>query len=168
MNLIKDFQDLPEDEINELIRNFRPTQKKGLVKDMTPNVTYVNEYNKQFIDVSNNLVEKVKNIIQPHFPSEKIVFRFARLNKVETDTNPSDGFHTDLGSGNVIFLHYPKSNPPYEGGDFEIEDGERIHPINGLNLILVDNPPHRVLNVTNGERYSFAFFFMRFKQTAIL
>ena len=168
MNIIKDFQELPNEEITTLIKNFRVTQKKGIIKNVMPNKSYINEYNKQFIDVSDKLMESIKKIILSYFPNNKITYRFSRLNKIETDTNTHDDFHTDSGSGNIIFLHYPKDNPEYEGGELEIENLEKIYPVNGMNLLLIDNPPHRVLNVTKGERYSFAFFFDRYKTNHLI
>jgi hypothetical protein len=167
MYIIKNFNPLIEDEINKFVNNFIPTQVKGPIRQL-----YVNEYNKEFINPSDDIINVLKKLILEYFPNFELKYYYSRLNKVEEGTNPADGFHTDMGTGNIIILHYPKSNPHFEGGEFEWKDingnSEIVKIENGMNVILVDNPPHRVLNVTKGERYSFAFFFDKYKKEALI
>lgn len=168
MQVIKDYQDIYDEEVNFLVKNFRLDEKKGYTKNFAVGKVFVNEYDKQFIEPTSKLVNSVKNVILSHFPEWDISFNFSRLNKIGKNTNTSDGFHDDKISGNIILLHYPKINPFYIGGELEIENGEIIPTSNGLNLILIDNPPHRVLNVTEGERYSVAFFFNRYVKRGLI
>lgn len=162
INVIKDYQDIYNEEIEDLVKNFRLDEKKGYIKNLSEGKIFVNEYDKQFIEPSSKLIQSVKNVIKSYFPDWNIAYRFSRLNKISKNTNISDGFHDDKISGNVIVLHYPKINPEYMGGELEIENDEIIKTNNGMNIILIDNPSHRVLNVTEGERFSFAFFFNRY------
>lgn len=158
MNIIEDYSELDNSEFDTLIKEFKPTQLKGLLK-FSKNKTYHNEYDKQFIDVSPKTIDQITSIISKYFTNHNIQYEFARLNRIYKDSNIDDGFHTDSELCNVIFLHYPKNNPKFIGGNFEWENTKIYEVKNGMNLILVDNPPHRVLNVSEGERYSFVFFF---------
>ena len=157
--VIENFDNLLESEINNFMNKFTPTQLKGEKFGSG----FINDYNKQSIEPSNEFINKVKNIILNHLNNYVISYGGARLNLIEKDTNPSDEFHTDVASGNIIFLHYPKFNPYFEGGEFEwIDDNSNNNIVkikNGMNLILINNPQHRVLNVTSGKRFSFTLFF---------
>ena len=159
INVIKNYTDLTyfQKEINELVKNFKPTQLKGIIRNGKD--VYFNEYNKEFLNTSSTLIFKIEQIIKEYYPKHFVVFRIARLNKIDLNSNVDDDFHDDLGTGNLIFLHYPVDNSHFVGGEFEWENNEIITIENGMNLILVNNPRHRVLNVSEGERYSFAFFF---------
>jgi hypothetical protein len=159
MNIIKDYTDLPnsEKEINSYLDNFKITNKKGIIRLGTEE--YHSEYNKQHIKPTNSLIREIESIIKKYLPDIYIKYEITRLNKVETNTNLNDDFHDDFGIGNLILLHYPKKNSYFVGGQFEWENKEIIEIKNGMNLILINNPRHRVLNVTEGERFSFAFFF---------
>lgn len=171
MYIIKNKIDLLDAEVNEFMDNFTPTQIKSLDREVRP-FSYVNEYTKQFINPSNDLINLLKNMIMSYFPNHEVNYYYSRLNKVEKDTNYSDGFHTDMGTGNVIILHYPKTNPHFVGGQFEWKNNNDVSEIveieNGMNIMIIDNPPHRVLNVTEGCRYSFAFFFDRYKIRGVI
>jgi len=168
MEVIKDFQDIYHEEVDFLVKNFRLDEKKGYTKNFALGKVFVNEYDKQFIEPTSKLVNSVKDVILSYHKDWNITFAYSRLNKISKDTNTSDGFHDDKISGNVIFLHYPKINSPYLGGELEIENGEIIATTNGMNIILIDNPPHRVLNVTEGERFSVAFFFNRYVKNSLI
>jgi hypothetical protein len=160
--IIKDYTDLPENLINEKLKNYKPTELKGDIWNKEKN--WLNEYDVQHLDINNELSDSVKNMVQQYFPDYKLVNIINRLNKIVVDSNKNDGYHDDNSTGNIIVIHYPKLNTPFEGGEFDWKDTEIIKPTPGLNLILVNNPPHRVLNVTKGERYSFSFFFKMFKR----
>ena len=171
MYIIKDYTELPDDEINSYIRNFKPTQLKGPDKESNINKVFVNEYTKEHLNISSNLIISLEKIILKYFPNYQLRYNVTRLNLVEKDTNPSDDYHNDAGTGNIIILHYPKSNHYFKGGQLQWTNdiiNEIVEIENGMNLILVDNPPHRVLNVTEGKRFSFAFFFERYKQKGII
>lgn len=171
MYIIKDYTELPIDEIDTHIRNFKPTQLKGPDSEFNINKVFVNEYTKEHLNISSNLINSVEKIVLKYFPNYQLRYNVSRLNLVETNTNKSDEYHNDIGAGNIIVLHYPKSNSHFKGGQFQWSNNvvnEIIEIENGLNIILVDNPPHRVLNVTEGRRFSFAFFFERYKQTGII
>lgn len=171
MYIIKDYTELPLDEIDNHIRNFKPTELKGIDKKLNVNKVFVNEYTKEHLTISSNLINSLEKMVLKYFPNYQLRYNVSRLNLVETNTNPSDNYHNDIGTGNIIVLHYPKSNPYFKGGQLQWSNdiiNEIIEIENGLNIILVDNPPHRVLNVTEGKRFSFAFFFERYKQKGII
>lgn len=170
--IIKDYTEISGDELNSFLSDFVPDQKKGYVRSYANGSTFVNDYDKKFIEFSPALLDEFRGIVSKYFPEFDFKCHIIRLNKIGKDTNPNDDFHTDMGTGNVIVLHYPKSNPKFVGGGFQWKNeiGEVIteEVTNGLNLILVDNPPHRVLNVVDGERFSFAIFFDRYKKSGLI
>jgi hypothetical protein len=173
MNIIEDSTDLShlKNLLDEFIIKFNPTELKGMVRQNNGKI-YQNEYNKEFINADAIIIDEIKRIIKKYLPDNDLHYHFARLNKIEVDTNLNDSFHTDAGTANVIFLHYPNSNTYFKGGEFEWLDSDNnstiIETKISKNLILIDNPPHRVLNVTEGERYSFAFFFDKIKIKELL
>lgn len=168
MNIIEDNTDLSHlnNLLDKFIVNFNPTELKGMVRQNNGKI-YQNEYNKEFINVDSIIIDEVKRIIKKYLPNNDLHYHFARLNKIEVDTNLNDSYHTDKGTADVILLHYPNLNTYFKGGEFEWLDimgiSNRIETTTAKNIILIDNPPHRVLNVTEGERYSFAFFFDKIK-----
>jgi hypothetical protein len=173
MNIIEDSTDLShlKNLLDEFIIKFNPTELKGMVRQNNGKI-YQNEYNKEFINADTIIIDEIKRIIKKYLPDNDLHYHFARLNKIEVDTNLNDSFHTDAGTANVIFLHYPNSNTYFKGGEFEwldSDDNTTIIKTNTTkNILLIDNPPHRVLNVIEGERYSFAFFFDKIKIKELL
>ena len=164
--IIKDYTELPEDLINQKLQNYQPTELKGKIWNAKKN--WLNEYEVQHLEIEDELSNAVKEILLKYFPDYRMKNTITRLNKVVKDSNKDDGYHDDHTSGNIILIHYPKSNTYFEGGEFDWKDTEIIKPTPGLNLILVNNPMHRVMNVTEGERYSFSWFFKMYKRDNLI
>ena len=96
------------------------------------------------------------------------------INKVNTITNIDDHFHVDLADLTIVTY----LNKDFEGGEFEyisnFEGGEfedtfnderiRIKPIINFSLIMDRTIPHRVLSVTNGERFSLVSFYKKIQK----
>ena len=169
-----DYDELDSNEIDVYVNNFLPTYLKGNIGQRKDGKhSYHNEYDKQVINPSKKLLEDITNILNKYVPNHSFIHVMSRINRVGENTNPSDDFHNDLGGGDIIFLHYPNSNPYFEGGELEwytndISEINKIDIKNGMNVIMFDNPHHRVKNVTKGIRYSLAFFFYTKSKKEIL
>jgi hypothetical protein len=172
--VIKNYTPLPKDELDGYVENFNPIHLKGYVSRMDKKRvhSYINEYDKQIINPSPVLLNEIENIIKHHVPNTDISYLMCRLNRVSENTNTNDPYHNDEGTGDIIFLHYPNINEEFEGGEFQWKDEEdnehTVNVTNGLNLILIENPWHRVLNVTKGIRFSYAFFFNILKKKVLI
>ena len=97
-------------------------------------------------------------IVKKEIGDVEIDVKYTRLNLVEENTNINDPYHTDAGY-NLIMTYYP--NDDYDGGEFVwYENGvvNEIKPTKNMLTIMLDNPKHKVRNVTKGKRYSMVTF----------
>lgn len=145
------------DDINGIINGFTVDYEIGTNTNHEGD-EYYNQYKKQLITLDDHIKETIYDSVYNITGTKDFKISYTRVNLVEENTNQNDPFHTDNGF-NLIVTHYP--NDDYDGGEFEwIEDGKpkRIKPKKGSTLIMLNNPPHRVLNVTKGKRFSIVTF----------
>jgi hypothetical protein len=136
--------------IDEIIKNF------VVIDSIGPQKGYYNQYHKQNIDLPNEIKLKITESIKEIVDYEpKIIY--TRVNWVTVDSNTKDPYHNDFGYESIFTSYHGE----FEGGEFEwIEEGEikKIKPENNECLIVIDNPQHKILNVTKGNRYAIVTF----------
>jgi len=122
-----------------------------------------NYYNRHSLDlkniqvktISNKIINKIKEIINQN----SIETIGLWINKVNNESNKNDEFHKDISD--LTFILYLNEN--FNGGDFEYinENKEKIKIKPKTNLSIISNNQlfHRVLPVTEGERFSLVLFF---------
>lgn len=139
-------------DVNEIIENFTVTTNIG------QNETYYNQYKQQLVTLNEDTLSEILKIIKNEIGDIQIDIEYTRINLVEEDTNKNDVYHTDSGY-DLIFTYYP--NDDYEGGEFIwYEDGVmyEIKPTKNMLTIMLNNPKHKVRNVTKGKRFSIVTF----------
>jgi len=85
------------------------------------------------------------------------------INKINSATNKNDIFHKD--NCDVSIITY--LNEDFEGGEFQYTlNGNKlkIKPTINLSIMMDGTLEHRVLNVTNGERFSLVSFYTTIKK----
>jgi Rps23 Pro-64 3,4-dihydroxylase Tpa1-like proline 4-hydroxylase len=85
------------------------------------------------------------------------------INKINTITNIDDHFHVDLVDLSIVTY----LNEDFEGGEFEYifnDEKIKIKPIINSSLIMDKKTKHRVLSVTNGERFSLVSFYNKIQK----
>lgn len=158
----ENFNIFTENEINffkNLCDNFILSEEFNDKKnDGTKN--YYNRYTLDFekIEVktiSNKIINKIEEITNQN--GLKILGLW--INKVDKESNKNDEFHKDISD--LTFILYLNEN--FIGGDFEYmnENKEKIKIKPKTNLSIISNNQllHRVLPVTEGERFSLVLFF---------
>lgn len=139
-------------DYNELINNFKIETPIGKQTE------FYNQYNTQYTFLNDNLKSFIISTINNHIEIPNIYIEYTRINLVETNTNLKDTYHTDIGN-DIIFTFYPKQS--FTGGDFEWIENKKVYsikPEENMYIILINNNPHRVLNVTNGQRFAIVTF----------
>ena len=167
MKVIKDYTQFNNSELKEYIESFHPSFKKGIYRKF--DYDHIIDYDMQHIQPSDELMHDIKKILKSYISNTEFIFLKCCLNRILVNTNETDGFHNDWNSGDLVLLHYPYLD--FKGGELEWLEDDISNIINieaGLNLILNNNPYHRVLNVTEGIRYSFAFFFKKINKKELL
>jgi hypothetical protein len=108
-----------------------------------------------------NGIEEIKQILEEQEKRKYMLLpnRSTWINKVNKETNQKDNFHLD--SSIVTAIIYLNDN--FIGGDFEYldEEGRKniIKPKKNMGLIINNKIRHRVLPVSEGERFSLICFF---------
>ena len=155
-------------EIEELIRNYKTDVPIGLL-DLGNGKKWWHLYNHQVIQPSEKLMSKIFETIDKMIDNSELKYDLfqAWINQVSENTNQNDSFHRDVNK-DVVFLHYPKCNEEFEGGELQWVENENtpeqsikeLKPLSGKahNVLLLECPQHRVKNVTKGTRYSLIFF----------
>jgi len=139
-------------DVRDILDNFVVTV------DIGQKETYYNQYNQQLVILNDNVTNKIFKIIKDELGDIEINVEYTRINLIEESTNKNDPYHTDMGY-DLIFTYYP--NDDYEGGEFVwYEKGMvyEIKPTKNMLTIMLDNPKHKVRNVTKGKRYSIVTF----------
>ena len=81
------------------------------------------------------------------------------INYIDTNTNKNDIFHKDISQASIVIY----LNDSFAGGELEYVDKDGIHkvyiPKTNSAVIMTNDLWHRVLPVTNGNRFSFVCFF---------
>ena len=136
--------------IDSIIKNF------VVVNSIGPQRGYYNQYHKQNIILPNEIKLKITQSIKK-FVDYDVNISYTRVNWVTIDSNINDPFHNDFGYESIFTSYHGE----FEGGKFQwIEDGEikQIKPKNNECIIVLNNPPHKVTNVTKGDRYAIVSF----------
>jgi hypothetical protein len=135
--------------LNSLCYNFIETSSHSIKYEH-------NFYVRKMLDPKTDLLEYQKKL-NIHLGSEYELVGLW-INKVNSITNQNDTFHKDNCDASIVTY----LNEDFEGGEFQyIFDNEKIKikPIINLSVIMDRTIPHRVLNVTNGERFSLISFY---------
>jgi predicted 2-oxoglutarate/Fe(II)-dependent dioxygenase YbiX len=85
------------------------------------------------------------------------------INKVTNKTNIDDNYHIDVADLSIITY----INENFEGGEFQYifkNEEIKVKPIINHSLIINKEIEHRVLNVTNGERFSLISFYKKIQK----
>ena len=120
---------------------------------------YYQRYKFNFEDSEiKEIIKKIINYVKSITNQNEIKPLGVWINKVNSESNKNDDFHKDVSD--LTFLLYLNEN--FEGGDFEYinEKKEKIKIKPKTNLSIISNSElyHRVLPVTNGERFSLVVF----------
>lgn len=137
--------------LNSICSKFVPTENVSIIND-------TNYYIRKIIDSKIDLLEYQKKCII-HIESEYEI-QGMWINKINTSTNQYDDFHIDEHDLSIITY----LNEDFEGGEFEYifkNKKIKIKPIINSSLIMDKTIKHRVLNVTNGERFSLVSFYKK-------
>lgn len=123
-----------------------------------------NYYHREIINFKNSpeilkIVDKIKTHIKNTTGETGIEMWNLAINKIFKGSNIDDEIHRDMCD--LTFILYLNEN--FEGGEFEyIDDNKKnikIKPKTNLSIISNNNLQHRVLPVTDGERFSLIIFF---------
>lgn len=139
-------------DVKDIIDNFKITV------DIGQNDSYYNQYKQQLITLNEDIVTKMCDVVKGELGDIEISVEYTRVNLVEEDSNKNDSYHTDMGY-DLIFTYYP--NDDYEGGEFVWYENSMVYeikPTKNMLTIMLDNPKHKVRNVTSGKRYSIVTF----------
>jgi len=136
--------------IDNIIKNF------VVVDCLGPQKGYYNQYHKQNIDLPDVIKSKIIISIKKLVGYDTNI-SYTRVNWVTVDSNINDPYHNDFGYESIFTSYHGE----FEGGEFEWIEEEKIKQIKLKNnecVIVIDNPPHKVLNVTKGDRYAIVTF----------
>jgi hypothetical protein len=121
-----------------------------------------NYYYRYFIDSNDTTIKgiiyKITQYIQNTININDIDLLKIWINRVTTESNQNDEFHTDMAD--LSFLLY--LNDDFDGGEFEYMNRNKkikIKPKLNLSIITNNTIYHRVSPVTSGERFSLVMFF---------
>ena len=134
--------------VENLVHNFAPEQSPK--RDYTNH--YRNDYFKQQVPLSKNILNKINNTIKK-YTDKNIVVKTIWLNKIDTNSNKDDDFHRD--GTHMSFVIYPFDN--FVGGELELRN-ETVPIKRNIAYIILHNIEHRVKKVTEGIRWSIAVF----------
>jgi hypothetical protein len=114
----------------------------------------INKNDKGFEKIIHKVTEHINNI-STEFKCE-LIGMF--INRVTSETNTDDEFHTD--SDDFTYILY--LNDEYEGGEFEYKVGKKKVKISTekyMSISISNDILHRVNPVKTGKRYSFIMFY---------
>jgi hypothetical protein len=161
----ENFNILSEEELiylKDKCDNFVITQKPNL----SNNTHEKNFYNRYVLNLNDSLIKsiinKITNVVKETVRENLVDLKGLWINKVDYESNKTDGFHIDLID--LTFILYLNEN--FDGGEFEYLDKKdkknkkiKIKPKINLSIISNNELYHRVLPVLNGERFSLVMFF---------
>ena len=156
--MLKNIYSLLSDEellfLNSICSSFVPTAQASIINKN-------NYYIRKMLNFKTDLLEyqkKCKTHLGGNYKIEALW-----INKVTPNTNKNDKFHCDIADISIVTY----INEDFEGGEFEyIFENEKIKikPIKNSSLIMNEKLEHRVLNVTNGERFSLISFYKKLQK----
>jgi hypothetical protein len=156
--MLKNIHSLLSDEellfLNSICSSFVPTTEASIINKN-------NYYIRKMLNFETDLLEYQKKCIIHLGDNYEIEALW--INKVTPNTNKNDKFHYD--SSNISIVTY--INEDFEGGEFEYifkNEKIKIKPIKNSSLIMNEKLEHRVLNVTNGERFSLVSFYKKLQK----
>lgn len=126
---------------------------------------YTSYYNRKFVSLPENIENRIYQSFKTECNIDNIKIDATWINHIYVNTNENDGFHKDISDFSlVLFL-----NEGFKGGNFEYKDDNNdikiIEPKENKAVLMDINRPHRVRNVTEGNRYSFITFLSIMKKT---
>lgn len=157
----KNFNILLESEkklLNNKCNNFVLSEEPNIILNDTKNYYYRHFLNPKDFEIE-PIIKKITEYIKNTISESRINLTSSWINKVNAESNKDDDFHIDFWD--LTFLLYLNEN--FNGGDFEYinENKEKIKikPKTNLSIITNNKLLHRVLPVTEGERFSLVLFF---------
>jgi hypothetical protein len=119
-----------------------------------------NYYERYHLDMDDIYRENIELILYKKYGKKySLKDKGCWINRVTTDTNKDDTFHTDASDLTIVTY----LNDEYIGGEFEYLNPSnktiKIETKIGLSLIMNDTLMHRVSPVLSGNRYSLVCFF---------
>ena len=131
--------------------------------ELTDTPKFYNFYNR--ISINQKLIpeftKNINRILLNELGDEYILIssKSTWINYINTTTNKNDNFHKDIAEVSIVIY----LNDNFDGGELEYIDKNGIQkkylPKINSAVIMTDNVWHRVLPVTNGNRFSFVCFF---------
>jgi hypothetical protein len=137
--------------LNSLCNNFIETSEFSIKSEH-------NYYIRKILDSKTDLLEYQKKL-KIHIGNE-YELDGVWINKINSTTNQNDKFHKDDSDASIVTY----LNDDFEGGEFQyIFNNEKIKikPTINLSIIMDRTIPHRVLNVTSGQRFSLISFYKK-------
>ena len=136
-------------------------QYENFIQNVYPDEN--NSYNRMLISESiiSLFSDNLKQILFEKLNTEYLLLpnKSVWVNYVDTESNKNDSFHFDASEVSIVIY----LNENFKGGELEYidESGNKIIYIPKTNsgLIMTNKLLHRVLPVTEGERYSLVCFF---------
>ena len=126
-----------------------------------------NSYYRDMLDIHNEpqLSQMLSKVVKYVKDTTEVIgdikVNSVSINKVFEGSNTNDGMHKDMSE--LTFILYLNDN--FDGGEFEYLDDKKqrvkIKPNTNLAIVSNNKLNHRVLPVTNGERYSLIMFISR-------
>jgi hypothetical protein len=120
-----------------------------------------NYYIRKFLNIETDLLEYQKRCEELIDSSYELVWLW--INKVTTETNIDDSYHTDLSALTIVTF----INDTFDGGEFEYIENEnifKIKPMRNTSLFMNDKLKHRVLKITKNERFSLISFYRKLEK----
>jgi Rps23 Pro-64 3,4-dihydroxylase Tpa1-like proline 4-hydroxylase len=156
--------------------NLLSTEEKLYLKELCKNFIKNNDttpdginnfYNSMHVNDGLDLFKIIVTEIANHNSNGyEIQYNGMFINKITSDTNKNDGYHRDESDLTIVTY----LNDDFEGGEFEYkENGKmiKIQPQENLSILMNKTILHRVLPVTNGERYSLVTWFRMLNKNII-
>lgn len=121
--------------------------------------TYQNFYYRIDIEIPNSIKEKLLNSVHSVTTSRQVHLELNWINHIFKNSNLKDPFHMDKADiASILFL-----NDDFDGGELEWIDNEniihKIEPKKNTLIIFYRKYQHRVLSVTNGNRFTHVSFY---------
>jgi hypothetical protein len=169
-----------EDEINQLISEYKTTVAAGL-HIFPDGKKWMHYYNHEVITekISPNLKKRMRDTINEMMNNSDVEWELydAWINFIEPYHRQNESFHRDHEK-DIVLIHYPKINKEMKGGELQWVENENtpqqelkmLKPKSGqsTNVLLLECPQHRVIQVTEGIRWSLIFFCYKKKNKRFL
>ena len=159
-----------EDELSTLLKEYKTTVAAGL-HVFPDGKKWMHYYNHEVINdkMSDKFKKRMVDTINRMMNNNDVEWELyqAWINFIEPHHNQNESFHRDHEK-DIVLIHYPKFNQEMKGGELQWVENENTPNQEiksfkpkvgeGTNILLLECPQHRVVEITEGIRWSFVFF----------